>query len=95
MENETPQVTYYALIADDGSAEDATGLVRRVHTSPRKTDEVIGNDLEWHPTDYLDRYYILGSMDREHVEVSAEFAEALLDRWRAERAATGTGTGTA
>jgi hypothetical protein len=87
MENEAPAVTYYALIRDDGTAEDATGLVRRTHTQPFHTDEAVGNDLEWHPTEYLDRYYILGTMDQEHVEVTAEFAEALLGRWRAKRAA--------
>jgi hypothetical protein len=83
MENEAVKVTYYALIPDDGSAEDATGLVRRTHTKPRHTDDAIGNDLEWHPTDYLNRYYILGSNDQDHVEVPAEFAEKLLQRWRA------------
>ena len=95
MENETPRITYYALVPDDGSVDNATGLVRRVHTSPRRTDEAIGNDLEWHPTDYLDRYYILGSMDREHVEVSAEVAEGLLERWRERRAQSAAGGGTA
>jgi hypothetical protein len=89
MENEATAVTYYALIEDNGTADDATGLVRRTHTKPFYKDEAIGNDLEWHPTEYLDRYYILGTMDREHVEVSAEFAEALLERWRERRRATG------
>jgi hypothetical protein len=50
----------------------------------RPTDEAIGNDLQWHPTDYLERYYVLGSMDRENVEITAAEAEALLERWRAE-----------
>jgi hypothetical protein len=87
MEQDEPAVTYYALIRDNGTAEDATGLVRRIHTKPFHTDEAVGNDLEWHPTDYLDRYYILGTMDQEHVEVSAEFAEQLMARWRAKRVA--------
>lgn len=82
------KITYYALIPDNGSAEDADGLVRRIHAAPRRVDEAIGNDLEWHPTEYLDRYYILGSTDREHVEVSAEFAERLLDGWRRKRQAS-------
>ena len=90
MDSETPRVTYYALIRDDGTADDATGLVRRTHTTPWPTDEAIGNDLYWHPTEYLNRYYLLGSTDRDHVEVSAEFAEGLLARWRAERAAQGS-----
>src|SRR5258708_2434550 len=91
MEEEEPAVTYYALIRDDGLLENANGLVRRTHTKPLYKDEAIGNDLEWHPTDYLDRYYILGTMDRDHVEVSAEFAEALLERWRERRAVRAPG----
>lgn len=86
MGQDEPAVTYYALIRDNGTAEEATGLVRRIHTEPFYTDEAIGNDLEWHPTEYLDRYYILGTMDQEHVEISAELAEKLLTRWRARRA---------
>jgi hypothetical protein len=85
MENGTPKISYYALIEDNGTAEDAFGLVRRIHAEPLAIDEAIGNDLEWHPSEYLSRYYILGTMDIDHVEVSAEFAEALLERWREER----------
>jgi hypothetical protein len=85
QETDKPAVRYFALIEDDGSAEDATGLVRRVPTTPRPTDEAIGNDLEWHPTEYLERYYQLGTMDRDHVEITPEFAEELLSRWRSAR----------
>jgi hypothetical protein len=87
MEQDEPSVQYFALIKDGGTAEEATGLVRRVHTRPLPTDEAIGNDLDWHPTDYLERYYVLGSMDREHVEITADVAAQLLDRWRAQAAA--------
>jgi hypothetical protein len=86
MEQDEPSVQYFALIKDGGTAEEATGLVRRVHTSPLPTDEAIGNDLDWHPTDYLERYYVLGSMDREHVEITADVAAQLIDRWRAQTA---------
>ncbi|HEY1574422.1 MAG TPA: hypothetical protein VGG05_24005 [Pseudonocardiaceae bacterium] len=86
MDNE-PTVQYFALIKDGGSAEDATGLVRRVHTQPRPTDDAIGNDLDWHPTDYLERYHVLGTMDREHVEITADAANRILARWRAQAAA--------
>jgi hypothetical protein len=85
-ESDESNVRYFALIRDGGTAEEATGLVRRVPTTPRPTDEAIGNDLEWHPTDYLERYYTLGSMDRENVEITPELAEKLLARWRAARA---------
>lgn len=86
MEQETPAVQYFALIPDDGTAEEAFGLVRRIHTQPIPTDEQLHNDLEWHPTEYL-RLYRLGHNDQDHVEVSAEFADQLIEGWRAKRAA--------
>jgi hypothetical protein len=86
MEQETPAVQYFALLRDGGTEETASGLVRRIHTKPIPTDEAIGRDLEWHPTEYL-RLYWLGHNDQPHVEVSAEFAAQLIERWRAQRAA--------
>lgn len=95
MDQDTPAVHYFALIPDGGTAENATGLVRRIETKPLPTDEVIGNDLDWHPTEYLYRYW-LGHNDQDHVEVSAEFAAQLLERWRAkwQPAASDPGAGT-
>jgi hypothetical protein len=91
MEQETPAVQYFALLRDGGTAETASGLVRRIHTKPGPTDEVIGNDLQWHPTEYL-RLYRLGHNDQAHVEVSAEFADQLVERWRAKRQAAAPDT---
>lgn len=90
MEQDEPAVQYFALITDDGTAEEAIGLVRRTYTEPLPTDEAIGNDIEWHRTDYLDRYYILGSQDGNHVEITADLAAKLIERWRAEAAARET-----
>jgi hypothetical protein len=83
--SDEPAVQYFALIKDGGTPEEATGLVRRLHTRPRPTDEAIGNDLEWHPTDYLERYHALGTMDRENIEITPELANELLARWHAAR----------
>jgi hypothetical protein len=83
MKHETPAVQYFALLRDGGTAETATGLVRRTHTTPVPTDEAVGRDLLWHPTDYL-RLYRLGHNDQDHVEVSAQFAAELIERWRAQ-----------
>ena len=86
MEQQTPQVQYFALLREGGTAENASGLVRRIHTAPVPTDEAIGRDLLWHPTEYL-RLYRLGHNDQEHVEVSEQFAAQLIERWRAKAAA--------
>ena len=81
-----PEAQYFALIRDGGTAQDASGLIRRTHTRPQPTDEAIGNDLAWHPTEYM-RLYHLGHNDNGHVEITADAAAALVERWRAKRAA--------
>jgi hypothetical protein len=86
---EAPEVQYFALLRDGGTAQDASGLIRRTHTRPIPTDEAIGNDFAWHPTEYL-RLYRLGHNDTDHVEITAEAAQALLGRWRATWAARST-----
>jgi hypothetical protein len=89
MEENQPAVQYFALLrSGGGTPENAKGLVRRTHTRPAVTDEALGSDLEWHPTDYLYRYYMLGSTDFNHAEISAEFAERLMERWRGQRRRT-------
>ncbi len=74
-------VTYYALLAGGRTRENPSGLVRRTHTSP-PVDEVFTRDLTWRPTEYLERYR-LGHNDTDHVQITAEEAETLLDGWRA------------
>ncbi|UBV23950.1 MULTISPECIES: hypothetical protein [Mycolicibacterium] len=75
-----PQITYYAKLAAGRTRENPSGLVRRIHTSPLSTDESFGRDLQWHPTEYL-RKYALGHNDVDHEEISAEEAQAVIDRW--------------
>lgn len=84
-EGKPAAVQYFAIVADGETAETAIGLVRRKRAEPLLTAEYFGRDLSWHPTEYLYRYYYLGSNDRDHVEVSAEAAEKLMERWRSRR----------
>ena len=78
-----PRLTYYAVLAAGGTREDPAGVIRRVHTSPLPTDEAFGRDLQWHPTEYL-RKYFLGHNDDDHEEIPAEEAQAIIDRGRAK-----------
>ncbi|MDG5768830.1 hypothetical protein QA798_02535, partial [Mycolicibacterium fortuitum] len=50
-----PRLTYYAA---GGTREDPAGVIRRIHTSPLPTDETFGRDLQWHPTEYLRKYFL-------------------------------------
>lgn len=86
MAQDQPTVRYFALVSDGGIAAAATGLVRRIQAGPVPTDEELGPDLRWRPSDYLQLYH-LGHNDQDHVEVTAEFAAQLVAGWRAKAAA--------
>jgi hypothetical protein len=77
-------VSYFALLADQHRPRDRpAGLVRRIHTQPIPTDEALHRDLRWHPTEYLQRYYIAGTYE-DHVEITEEEeeAQAAIPHWR-------------
>lgn len=75
-----PEITYYATLAGSRSRDEPSGIVRRIHTSPMPIDEVFRRDTQWHPTEYLRRYF-LGHNDTDHEEITAEHAQAVIDRW--------------
>ncbi len=85
-----PAVRYFALIDDERGYPDSsrarriTGLVRRTATRPVPTDEALGRDFKWGPTEYLRRYK--PGTDEPHEEISAESAERLIESWRATTA---------
>lgn len=85
-----PAVRYYALLDDERGYADGvrtrriTGLVRRTATRPVPTDEALGRDFTWGPTDYLRRYR--PGTDEPHEEISAESAERFIASWRASGA---------
>lgn len=76
-----PDITYYAVLGGDRTRDNPSGLVRRIHTTPRSTDEAFGRDLRWHPTEYL-RKYFLGHNDDDHEEITLEEAATIISRWR-------------
>lgn len=76
-----PRITYYAVLGGDRTRDNPSGLVRRIHTTPRSTDEAFGRDLRWHPTEYLRRYF-LGHNDDDHEEITLEEAATVISRWR-------------
>ncbi|MFI6866230.1 hypothetical protein [Nocardia sp. NPDC050406] len=86
-----PAVRYFVLIDDERGYPDGTrarritGLVRRTDTRPLPTDEALGRDFQWGPTEYLRRYD--PGVDEPHEEISAEAAERIIESWR------GSGTG--
>jgi len=77
----TEDITYYALLGVDRPRNRPAGVVRRRRLEDGTTlDDSFTRNLKWEPTEYLDRYYILGSTDREHVEITKEEADAFVQR---------------
>lgn len=76
-----PRVTYYAIVSASHDRTDPGGLLRRWHTEPRPTDEILRRDLQWYPTDFFDRAR-LGHNDNDYEEISEEEAVTIIERWR-------------
>lgn len=77
----TTDITYYARLAPGDTAADPSGLVRRRHTAVYPTDEALRDDGRWHPTDMVERS-AAGDLDDSLVEIPAEAAERIAERWR-------------
>lgn len=74
-------ITYYARVSENYPRERPSGIVRRRRLEDgTKRDEAFTRNLKWEPTEYLDRYYILGSTDQDHIEITEEEAGAFVSR---------------
>jgi hypothetical protein len=81
-EREMLPVSYFALLLEPANPrERPAGLVRRIHTAPVPTDESMHRDLQWHPTEHLERYW-LGDNELDHVEISEQEADTIIAHWR-------------
>jgi hypothetical protein len=78
----TEQVTYYAIYQDDLSASEALGLARRTFTSNGRLDEAIRGDLSWGRDSVIYEWERGEELGTTLVEISAEEAEALVERFR-------------
>jgi len=74
---------YYAAIGLGRGREDPDGLIRRRLVEPGPVDEALQRDLTWRWTAGLTRWE-RGEIDSEFVEISAEQAQRLIERFRAK-----------
>lgn len=83
------KITYFALVDELSSQDRPGGVVRRIRHSAGQRDEAFSSDLKWKPTSVLyasER----GDTQNEFVEISAEEAERIVERIRAEASGAGT-----
>ncbi|MEU5883203.1 hypothetical protein [Spirillospora sp. NPDC047279] len=88
MSNETPKITYYALIDDAHPVERPAGIMRRIHAEPISVDEAFTKNMEWEPTEFL-RLHYLGHNEDDYVEISQSHAEAVIAGWKQGRSDQG------
>ncbi len=72
-----PEVTYYALLDDDGAI---SGILRRRHIRPVPIDETFRRDLSWQSSEFLRKYY-LGHTDSDYKEIAPEDAARIIAEW--------------
>jgi hypothetical protein len=77
----TEQITYYAILSEEGSREHPTGVFRRVRTDQGQIDEVFSRNLKWEFSPLLysaER----GDTTYDFVPVSEEEAGRIVERLR-------------
>jgi len=76
------EVTYYAVIGEGRAISEPSGIVRRRYTADGSVDESLSRDLSWAFTDVIYQDERGENFGPELVEISAEEAEALVERFR-------------
>ncbi len=75
-------VTYYAVVSGERSAQDPSGLVRRRHVQTGGfIDEALHGDLSWGHTSAIAEWK-RDALDFNLVEITEAEAEALIERFR-------------
>lgn len=75
------RITYYAMYLGGRTDEEPTGLVRRREQEGALADEGLRRDLTWSPTPLIAGWQ-RGDMTVELVEISADQAAPLIERFR-------------
>jgi hypothetical protein len=78
MEN----ITYYAVIGANRAFDNPSGLVRRRHAAGGPVDESLDRDLSWTFTDAIYQRERGENFGPDLVEISADEANALIERFR-------------
>jgi hypothetical protein len=81
------KTTYYAIVNDYSSAENPTGVLRRIEGENAEYDEEFGHDLAWTRSWSLYSYE-RGNLDNKLYEITEDEANQIVERIR--RTVTGT-----
>ena len=76
------KVTYYAVVGEDRTIGNPSGLVRRRHTAGGPVDESLAHDLSWTFTDAIYQLERGENFGPELMEISENEANVLVERFR-------------
>ena len=76
------KITYYAVVGTGRSVTNPSGLVRRRHTVEGLIDESLAGDFTWNFTNAIYQEERGENFGPELVEIGAQEAEALIERFR-------------
>ena len=76
------EIKYFAVLGPGRSIADPTGLARRTFTEEGRLDESLRRDLTWARSAEIYQWERGEEMGPDLVEIGAQEAEALIDRFR-------------
>ena len=76
------KVTYYAVVGEDRTIGNPSGLVRRRHAAGGPVDESLARDLSWSFTDAIYQLERGENFGPELMEISEDEANVLVERFR-------------
>jgi len=76
------KVTYYAVVGQNRTIGNPSGLVRRRHAAVGPVDESLSRDLSWSFTDAIYQLERGENFGPELVEISEDEANVLIERFR-------------
>lgn len=76
------QIIYYAVVGPKRMPNDPSGIARRTFTAHGRLDESLRRDLTWVRSSEIYEWERGEEMGPELVEIGADEAEALIERFR-------------
>ena len=76
------KVTYYAVVGENRTIGNPSGLVRRRHAAGGQVDESLARDLSWTFTDAIYQLERGENFGPELMEISEDEANVLVERFR-------------
>jgi hypothetical protein len=72
---------YYRVLGRATPDAMPRGLGRTDQRGPRYNAQMLDRDARWVRSEFLERYYLLGTNEDDYVEISEERAIEIIDSW--------------